>query len=234
MKSEELNKARAIYYGLFCSLFSFINEKKEYENIVNTIEFLSSNPIDEYSEKSFCNMKEFLKTKGIEGLKEESNDLFFSPSTTFIPVTASYYCEDRDDGEKRVQMTNLVLKSKFRKDNNNFKEAEDHICFILNFIQKLIEEDLSQDKNELIYEVYTQVLNEIIDSFIEKIYKHESSIFYKDVAVALKVFIELERALLNIAKTDSSKHRKQQELFHQKKKGFTKRAKRNFDEVTSL
>ncbi|AXH09377.1 hypothetical protein CP960_00665 [Malaciobacter halophilus] len=234
MKNEELNKARAVYYGLFCSLFSFVNEEEQYNSIVKTVDFLSQNPIDEYSKEAFFNMKKFFNTKGIEGLKEENNELFFSPSTTFIPVTASYYCEDRDDGEKRVQMTNLVLKSKFRKDSNSFKEAEDHICFILNFIQKLIEEDLSKDKNELIYEVYIQVLNEIVDTFIENIYNHECSLFYKDVAVLLKVFIELERALLNITKTDLTKHREQQELFHQKKKGFTKRAKRNFDEVTSL
>lgn len=76
MKNEELNKARAVYYGLFCSLFSFVNEEEQYNSIVKTVDFLSQNPIDEYSKEAFFNMKKFFNTKGIEGLKEENNELF--------------------------------------------------------------------------------------------------------------------------------------------------------------
>ncbi|WP_320033757.1 molecular chaperone TorD family protein [Halarcobacter sp.] len=232
--NERLNRARVLYYGLFSSLFSFIDSKSDYEKVVHTIEFLSENPIDENSKVAFENIKKYFDEKGYNGLKEENNNLFFSPSTTFIPVTASYYEEDRDDGQKRVEMTNYVLKSNFRKDSENFKEAEDHISFIFEFLQKVIEQDIQKDKNQLVIDVFANILNGIIDRFIENIYFHESSSFYKNIAVVLKVFIELERVYLDVKKLESTKTRVQQDLFHQKKKGFTKRAKRNFDEVTSL
>ncbi|MGB7403382.1 MAG: molecular chaperone TorD family protein [Arcobacter sp.] len=234
MKTEELNKARAIYYGLFCSLFSFIDNNKEYENIERIIELLSNSPIDEHSKEALNKMNEFLKAKGFDGLKEENNQVFFSPSTSYIPVTASYYNEDRDDGQKRVEMTNIVLKSTFRKNTISFKDAEDHISFILNFIQKLIEEDLENIENPLVLECFSNILNGFIDLFINFVYKHEESDFYKNSAILLKVFIELERALLNVEKPKEHKRRTQHELFHKKRKEFVKRAKRNFDEVTSL
>ncbi|RXI36976.1 hypothetical protein CRU99_12950 [Malaciobacter mytili] len=233
MKNININKVRAIYYGLFSSLFSYIENEEEYKNIVKTLEFLSLTPIDEYSNEAFININNYLKEEGFSILKEENNDLFFSPSTTFIPVTASFYTEDRDDGQKRVEMTNLVLKSKFRKDSKSFKEAEDHICFIFAFLQKLIQEDFSVE-NRLAYEVFSSILNEMIDEFINNIYSHENSQFYKNIAILLKVFIELERSFYNIKDSKNSKNRKQPELFHQKKKEFKQRAKRNFDEVTTL
>lgn len=234
INSEKINRARVLYYGLFSSLFTFIESKGDYEKVVHTINFLSQNPIDENSKVAFESLKEYFNNQGFEGLKEENNNLFFSPSTTFIPVTASFYEEDKDDGQKRVEMTNYVLKSNFRKDSDSFKEAEDHISFIFEFLQKVIEQNIQEEKNQLAVDVFSNILNGIVDRFIENIYFHESSMFYKNVAIILKVFIELERVFLDVKKVENAKTRVQQEIFHQKKKDFTKRAKRNFDEVTSL
>jgi TorA maturation chaperone TorD len=234
MNTVALNKVRAIYYGLFSSLFSYINSEKDFNNIKQSIELLSQAPIDENSKTSFDEITSFLNEKGMDGLIDENNQIFYSPSTTFIPVTASFYNEDRDDGQKRVEMTNIVLKSIYRRDNTNFKEAEDHVCFIFNFIQKLLEQDYSKIDNKLVVETFSVVLNSFIDSFIQDVYNHEDSHFYKNIAVILKVFVELERTLLNIKKPIEHKVRKQYEIFHKKRKSFTKRAKRNFDEISSL
>lgn len=234
INTEKINRARVLYYGLFSSVFTFIDSKSEYDKVVHTIEFLSENPIDENSKVAFESLKEYFNNQGFEKLKEENNNLFFSPSTTFIPVTASFYEEDRDDGQKRVEMTNYILKSNFRKDSESFKEAEDHIAFIFEFLQKIIEQNIQEESIVLVNEVFANILNSIVDRFTENIYFHESSVFYKNIAIVLKVFMELERAYLDIKKVESTNTRVQQEIFHQKKKGFTKRAKRNFDEVTSL
>ncbi|RXJ83512.1 molecular chaperone [Arcobacter sp. CECT 8985] len=234
MNNTELNKARAVYYGLFGSLFSYIKDEKQFDDIKNSLELLSQAPIDENSKVAFSNANEFLNSKGMKGLIEENNQIFYSPSTTFIPVTASFYNEERDDGQKRVEMTNIVLKSTFRKDGSVFKEAEDHVCFIFSFLQKIIEQDNSNIENQLVIDSFSKVLNTFIDEFISNVYNHEESDFYKNIAVILKVFISLERALLNIEQEKEHKVRKQHDIFHKQKKGFTKRAKRNFDEVTSL
>ncbi len=225
MNNQEVNRARALYYGLFSSLFSFINDKKKYENIQNTINILSTSPIDEHSDKALKAMKSFLQENGLKKLQEENNEVFFSLSTSFIPTTASYYAEGRDDGKRRLEMTNLILQTKFRKDSEKFKEAEDHISFIFTFIQTLIEEDYSQSENQIINDIYKIVMNDVIDLFIGKLYSHESSVFYKEVAILLKVFIELERAYLNIKIDDNEKINEEKNL-HKSKKGFKKKRKK--------
>jgi len=231
---EKINMARALYYGLFSSVFTFIEDEDDYKKILYTIEYLNKNPIDENSKLAFENIKEYLQEDGLKKLKEENNNLFFSPSTTFIPVTASYYEEDRDDGQKRVLMASYVLKSKFRKDESTFKEPEDHISFIFVFLQKMVEQNINKNKVQLVEDTFENILNPIIDRFIENIYTHENSYFYKNIAIVLKVFMELERVYLDIKKVETKKTRVQQNIFHKKRKEFTKRAKRNFDEVTSL
>ena len=72
--------------------------------------------------------------KGYEALKDESNYIFYSPSTTFIPMSASFYSEARDDGKKRQEMLELVNLSNFRRDSDKYKDNEDNIAFIFNFM----------------------------------------------------------------------------------------------------
>lgn len=64
MNNIELNKARAVYYGLFSSLFSYINSEKEFNEIKKSIELLSQVPIDENSKISFEELNSFLEEKG--------------------------------------------------------------------------------------------------------------------------------------------------------------------------
>lgn len=235
MNVKEINKARAVYYGLFSSLFSYLENKDYHEKVVYTTKILSKTPIDELSKEAFENMLAYLnKENSFETLKEENNNVFFSPSTSFIPVTASYYAENRDDGQKRLEMSNIVLKSNFRKDSDVFKESEDHISFIFAFLKKMIEQNENDVLDEIVINVFSNILNDIVDEFIEKLYEHENSDFYKNVAVLLKVFIELERSLLSIESSQIKEKKVQHEIFHKKKKSFKKKIKRNFDEVTSL
>ncbi|QKF81795.1 TorD/DmsD family molecular chaperone [Halarcobacter ebronensis] len=229
MKNRELDSARALYYGFFSLAFSFIENRENFQKLVEMITYLSKSPIEENSKSAFENIENFLKKENAqELLLDENNNIFFSPSTTFIPMTASFYIEDRDDGKKRVEMTNIVLKSKFRRDSQNFKEAEDHICFIFSFLQKLLNDE---NEDEIILEVFSNILNGMIDEFIESLHSHECSEFYKDIAVLLKVFIELERALLNVKSVEKKEKRVQQNIFQREKKEFKKRAKRDFEEV---
>lgn len=235
MNIYEINKARVIYYGLFSSLFSYFENEEDYKKIVYTIKFLSQVPFDETSKEIFENISEYLKQdKAFESLQEENNNIFYSPSTSFVPVTASYYAEQRDDGQKRIEMSNIVLKSDFRKDTKVFKEAEDHISFIFAFLKKTIEQNETEILDENVLSVYNKILNDVIDEFITKLYEHENSEFYKNIAVLLKIFIEVERTLLSIEKNQKQEKRAEHELFHKKKKAFKKKIKRNFDEVTSL
>ncbi len=202
MNKEAINKARAVYYGLFASLLTFFEDANDLEVIQKTIDVLASNPLDEASFSAFSNMQNLLITKDYVFLKEESDKVFFSPYAAYIPVTASFYVENRDDGKMRLAMVNYVLSSKFRRDTEKFKELEDHIGFIVLFMQKLIEDELSGNEQsaQLSREVFVNILNPFVDEFIAALYTHEYSHFYQEFAVVMQSFIALERLYLDVKK----------------------------------
>jgi len=240
MSQNNMNKARVVYYGLFSAVLSFLETDKNYENIKNTIDFLNENPLETHSEKALLEMKNFLEKESFKGLQAESNLVFFSPSTTYIPVSASFYDEARDDGKKKIEMLSYISESTFRRDESVYKEAEDNIGFILTFIHKLLENSLdnnekSENSEELAKKVFANILNETIDPFLTNLYNHENADFYKNLALLLKIFMEFERHYYSLT-TPVEKEIKEtiRPNTKVKKKDAVKRAKRNLSEVTSL
>lgn len=234
---QAVSKARMIYYGLFASAFSFNFTEKEYEAIQNNIRLLISNPMDDLSGVVLYEMQKIAAVEGFAGLKQESDQVFFSPTTTMLPTTASYYFEKRDDGSQRVMMIDYILQSKFRKNAEEFKENEDHIEFILLFIQRLIEDDLNgnEEAGKLVREVFANIVDGMIDQFSENVFNHEESFFYKHTAVLLNAFIEMERQYLEIEHTTNV------EIKDMTRPGLRKgklpprqMQKRNFDEFSSI
>ncbi|MBP6324805.1 MAG: molecular chaperone TorD family protein [Sulfurospirillum sp.] len=234
MNKEAINKARAVYYGLFASLLTFFDNPNDLKAIEKTIDLLAKNPLDEESSFALSNMQNLLITHGYAFLKEESDNVFFNPYSAYIPVTASFYLESRDDGQKRLEMVNYVLSSKFRRDTTKFKELEDHIGFIVLFLQKLIEEEIAGDTKSalLAREVFENILNPFVDMFIEALYAHESSIFYQECAVVMRSFIALERLYLQVQKPLQEEETPKTFVKEVKKvrKPITPRPKKNMDE----
>lgn len=238
MNQDEINRARVVFYGLFASLFTFFETDENFEKLKNSIEVLSKTPLDLHTKEAFLNMKNFLDEKGFDGLKEEANEVLYSPSTSFIPMSASYYVEARDDGKKRQEMIELVNLSNFRRDDDKYKDNEDNIAFMFNFLHHLIQNTLDGDENaeKITRGVFERVLNEVVDEFINNVYKHESSDFYKNLAVVLKVFIEYERHLYGITATSKKQEIKEADksLGSKQKVASEKKAKRNHDEFETL
>jgi len=237
MKQEEIDTARVVFYGLFASLFTFFESDKNYEKLNNTVDTLSKTPLDANTQEAFLNMKDFLEKGGFESLKNEANEVFYSPSTAYIPMSASYYCEARDDGKKRQEMLELVNLSNFRRDSDKYKDNEDNIAFIFNFMHHLIQNTLDGDENaqKITRGVFERVLNVVVDEFIQNVYKHENSDFYKDLAVVLKVFIEYERHLYSISAVKKETVKEAVKTHGNKEKVASKeKAKRNFDEFKTL
>jgi TorA maturation chaperone TorD len=201
MDNVAINKVRIVYYGLFSSFFAFSIDESDFKNIVDAVDILSTNPLDDQTEKSLKNIKRRLNKGGYDALKNESDKVFFSPTTIFVPMTASYYNEQRDGGNKRIEMMSYVLESKFRRNTDEYKEYEDHIEFVMLFIQKLINEELQGDLSAqmLSKKVFVNILNEMIDEFSNNLFNHEKSQLYKQIVLALRSFIDFERLYLNIA-----------------------------------
>ncbi len=201
-EKKEINRARALYYGLFSELFAFVLKDERYIKTLDLIELLSKNPLDENSKTAFKNMKNIIDSKGFKFLEDEYDALFYDLSSDPVPTTASFYNEDRDDGKKRLLMVNYLLQSKYRKDDKKFTDLEDDIGFIFSLMQKLIEDEVKEDEKSafLEKEIFKNVLNEFVDEFIENVYMHENSVFYQEAVILLKIFIEFERVFLDIQK----------------------------------
>lgn len=234
MNKEAINKARAVYYGLFASLLTFFDNPSDLGIIQKTIDVLAQNPLDDESKRAFSNMQYLLITGGYTLLKEESNKVFFSPYSAYIPVTASFFVENRDDGKMRQEMVKYVLSSNYRRDNEKFKELEDHIGFIVLFMQKMIEEELSGNEKsaQLAREVFEKILNPFIDEFIAALHVHDESHFYEDFAIIMQSFIALERLYLDVKKParETETPRVFTKEFKKPHKPLTPRPKKNMEE----
>ncbi len=199
---HEIDKARSVYYGLFASLLTGISDDEKLNLAKKTIDLLASNPFNNECSIAFTNMQNLLISSEREKFKEEANDLFFNPYVSGIPVTASYWIEGRDDGRKRLDMVNFVLSSKFRRNEENFKELEDHISFIMSFMQKVIELELEGDKKsgELAKKVFDEILNPFVDEFAEAVFEHQDADFYRNLMVVLESFVAFERLYFGVSK----------------------------------
>ncbi len=202
MDNKAINQARAVYYGLFSSLFAFVLEEERFAGVEDTIEMLLQNSMDENSKKALENMSSIIRVKGNKFLIDEYDGIFYDLTCDPVPTTASFYEEDRDDGKKRILMVDYVLQSNYRRDTQKYTDLEDDIGFILSFMQKLILDEINGDEKAgfLEKEVFEKVLNNFVDEFIENVYMHENSAFYQEVTLLLKVFVEFERVFLNINK----------------------------------
>lgn len=194
----DILKARSYYYEFF-SLPLFYMDEKKYQIFQQQASFLSQNPLTENSVLYFKTLLKF----DFQSFKTEQNSVLFDFSYTKIPLSASFYNEGRDDGNERLKVTNLLLKSPFRKDSEFYKDSEDSIGFIFSFMSKL----LSDDKNaDLVLQLYKSVINEFIEEFIMLLKEHKDSIFFKAYANLMEIFFILERVALGVGKTQNKVH----------------------------
>ncbi len=200
--NENINRARVLFYGLFASLFAFVLEEERYKGVEEKIDFFLQNPIDDGVDKTLRNMSQIISSKGLKSIQSEYDSIFYDLSSNPVPTTASFYEEERDDGRKRLLMVNYVLQSNYRRDSEKFTDLEDDIGFIFTLMHYLIADELNGDEKagSLEKEIFKNVLNNFVDEFIEKIYRHENAVFYQEVVIFLKSFISFERLFLDVKK----------------------------------
>ncbi|MFV0482415.1 MAG: molecular chaperone [Campylobacteraceae bacterium] len=233
-KSVAIEQARALYYKFFAIVFGAKKSEKEVDDLIELLGLFMQNPMDEASLDAVKNMSEFLRKYGLKGFKEECDDVFTSPESSFVPFSASYFDEGRDDGEKRVESAGYVFESKFRKNELNTNDSEDTVAFLFSFMQTLLNAGKSGDSESLALakKMFEKVLNEFLDDFSSILFSHESAFFYKNVAVLLYAFTEFERFYLDVAKSQKSASKERASAVIQKdRKPLTQKVRRNLDEI---
>ncbi len=234
MDHKAINQARAMYYRLFSQLLSFVEKSEAYQEVDDGLDIFIANPLDENSLEALKEIKQLLKTKGYQALKEEYDEVFTASTACYIPVSASYYDEGRDDGQKRVKAAGLLLRSKFRRNDLLCKDSEDHVIFLFQWMSRLLKAGVEGDNESLVIakELFETIINDFIDEFSMLLQEHPTALFYKYTATALLSFIEFERLYLNVELPH--KAMSQERIGHarqQERKPLTQKAKRNLDEI---
>lgn len=202
MNREAVNGARSLYYGFFSKMFVFSTKKERFEGLKEAIEVMKASPLDENSGEALSEIEEYINAGGYEVLIHEYDEIFHNPQSAVVRNTASYYDEQVESGKKRLEVKNFLAKTKIRRDEQNFKEPEDSVGFLVTFMHELIELIIEGEKSyeNLQHCLFAEIINEFIDEFIEKLYEHKEANAYKSLAVVLNAFIEFERLYFDVAK----------------------------------
>ena len=202
MNKQELNPARALYYGLFSKLFVFNEQGDQYEGLEELLKILIDNPIDNNSAEALKEILEFYQSGGEKALSSEYDMIFHNPVGNVVRTTASIYCDDVESGKKTLEVKKFLAKTKIRRNEKLFKEPEDSVGFLVTFMYELIELIIMGEESygTVQHCLFVEVLNEFIDEFIENIYETEQSNVYKSVAVVFNAFVDFERLYFDVRK----------------------------------
>ena len=231
---KAINQARVLYYAFFARLLDFAEKEENYAELDKLLAIFIDNPLDETTYEAFKSIKEHLDAEGYHALALEYNDVFVSPESSFVPLSASYYDEGRDEGQKRVKAAGLLLRSKFRRNRPVCNDSEDQILFLFRFMNLLIQAGIEGDNEslELSREVFVEVINDCIDQFIDHLYEHEKGFFFKNASIILNAFIDFERLYLGVAQSQKvASAERVSAVIQRDRKPLTQRVRRNLDEI---
>ena len=200
--NQAINKARALYYNLFANFFVTSKELDKYLSLVSLINILKDSPLDMESGKALERIADSLDATSNVKLLQEFDDIFHSPTTKKVRLTASYYDEGLESGKKRVEMINFVAKTKLRRNEKDFYEYEDSAAFIFSLMAELTQLVAEGEKEyeNTVHCIFAQILNEFIDELAKELYEHDHAVIYKDLMVVLHSFVEFERLFLEVPK----------------------------------
>ena len=205
MHNEEINKARLFLYNLLSQLFVEEYAKNNTEKIIEDLEVLSKNSFDEDVSFAAVEILGYLKQDGAKQLYIDFQELFIVPFGTYIPLSASWYHEQREGGFMQLKVRDILAQTKIRKDEKSFTAPEDHYGFISTLSAYLIEEQLKGElKEDLQKELFKTVLNPYCDDLVYKLLASSSRIYTK-VGVILGNICNFERAYLDVPKVDVKK-----------------------------
>jgi len=201
MRDKNMDRARALYYGMFSRLFTLSSDTKRYFELLSLIDTLKSSPLDPLSGDAFDSLAGKLSKDSNDVLVHEFDMLFYAPEHEMVPTSASFYDEGIENGRKRLEMQNFLAKTKIRRDEKLFSDYEDHVGFIFAVMSELTDLVAQGEKEYANTEhcIFNEILNEFIDDFAKNLYEHEDAAIYKDVAVILKAFTAFERIYLDVS-----------------------------------
>ena len=115
----------------------------------------------------------------------------------FLPLSASFYEEGRDNGAARLRVIHCLNLSPYRRDKELCKDSEDYVGFIFLAMATFLNDEFNDAKN-ISDKLFGETLNLFVDEFGSLLLAHKNANFFRSYALILKDFIELERAVLSV------------------------------------
>jgi TorA maturation chaperone TorD len=198
MQNREINQARLFVYNLLSLLFVEEYAKTKQDDIIKNLEILSQNAFSQSVEEASKEILEIISKKGKEEIFRQYQDLFLIPFGEFIPLSISWYHEQREGGIMQLKVKDILGKTKIRRDENSFTAQEDHFGFTFTLSAYLLEKQINEEiKENLQKELFVEVLNGYLDKLSYKLMGTKSDIYF-NVGIILENFYNFEKGYLEV------------------------------------
>ena len=198
MQNIQINQARLFVYNLLSLFFVEEYTKTKQEEILKNLEILSENSFSPVVEESAKNIVKIISQRGKEEIFRQYQDLFLIPFGEFIPLSISWYHEQREGGIMQLKVKDILGKTKIRRDENSFTAQEDNFGFTFTLSAYLLEKQLNNEiKEDLQKELFVEVLNPYLDKLFYKLISTKSDI-YSNVGFILESFYGFEKGYLEL------------------------------------
>lgn len=213
---SEINNARILYYDFFAGLFIYDLLLNRTDVILDTIKILNQFPIQDSSLPCYEVLFDELRDNGVKNLIHEYTYTFmlpFNPNVVPTPknkadkikqknkqgntsnnstmLYLSYYIDGSVAGEGLRVAKDKVRKSKYRLNETNFKENEEHFGFLMLFMKTL----LQNNENNLSTEVFKDCIKPMYEQICSSLMSRDKGSLYYNVAVILRDFLDFESNL---------------------------------------
>lgn len=183
--NAELNITRSYFYEFCARALSFMNES-DFNILREQAKFFYDN-LDDLQDDFKAILDSDYAT-----YKDEQNAVFYDFSYVNVPTDASFYDEGRDNGKMRIITTGILKRANLVK-NENISDNEDSMNFLF-FLGSV----LCKSNDELCNELFSRVINEVVDEFCEKLAQHKGSKLYINISNIISYLVQIERAFYGI------------------------------------
>lgn len=189
MDLEQLRPARSLYYQCFGELFSFSFSSKRLNQLKIYLELMCQYSFDENLKANFDPLLAALREPNDEQKFINEYERLFLSLKDCIPTTFSYLEDGFENSKALLEVRKILAKTKIRRNEIFFKEAEDSIGFVF----LMMAEFLRQKEESLATELFVKCINASIDTFLNLILENPHSKLYKELAFIMQAFVEFER-----------------------------------------
>lgn len=193
-------RARALYYRLWHYMVIFVQTQSVFNELKALVDHLKNYAFNDSTKEAWQAWHVFLQ-QGLESFRDEQNDVLFSPSYAFVPLSASYYLEGQDNGKKRLEAIEILKQSRLTITSHTLTciVSEDDLsflCLMMNaFLQEMLQGRALFALHQRLFEDFFHLFS---DDFIARIRSHEKSVCYQNFAIILGAFIKHERLFFNL------------------------------------